>query len=69
MSAWALFHSKMVMMIGARTLTLQEFRACGAPRFCGKKDPIESNHWLAYGTNAFHLVSRKGKRSDLLPVF
>ena len=40
-------------MMGDRTLTFYEFRACGAPKVFGKKDPIISRRWLAEVGNIF----------------
>ena len=39
--------------MGARTLTFREFRACRAPEFLGKKEPIMIRHWLTDVRNAF----------------
>ena len=36
------FHTKVVSMVGARSLTFQDFRAYGAPEFFIMKDPIDS---------------------------
>ncbi|CAH1431387.1 unnamed protein product [Lactuca virosa] len=43
----------MVTMMGSRTLTFREFRACGAPDYQGARDPIASTRWLADVANAF----------------
>mgnify|MGYP001550121524 CR=1 FL=1 len=64
------FRTELMAMLGARTLTFREFRACGAPYYQGARDPIASGRWLADVTNAYH-SSRcpEGTRSDSPPVF
>ena len=42
----------MVAFIGAHTLTLKEFRACGGPEYFGEKDLIASRRWLVDVANA-----------------
>ena len=44
----------MVAMMGAGTLIFHEFRACGAPKFFGKKDPVARKHRFVDTVNAFH---------------
>ena len=41
-----------VGQIGARTPSFREFKACGAPKFFGVKDPIVSQRWIADIKNA-----------------
>ena len=40
-------------MIESRTMTLREFKTCGAPDYYGARDPIVSTRWLADFANAF----------------
>lgn len=47
------FRTEVVAMVGAHSLTFQEFHACGDPKFFGKKDPNASRRWLADIGNAF----------------
>ena len=47
------FRTEMAAMMGSRTLTFREFRACGAPDYHGARDPIASTRWLADVANAF----------------
>lgn len=47
------FRTKMMALLGARTLTFREFRAYGAPNYHGARDPIASSRWLADVANAF----------------
>ena len=47
------FRTKVAAMMGSRTLTFREFRACGAPDYHGARDPIVSTRWLADVANAF----------------
>ena len=47
------FRTIIITIMGAHTLSFQEFRACRAPEFFGEKDPIASRRWLADMVNAF----------------
>ena len=40
-------------MMGLRTLTFREFKACGAPDYHLARDPIASTRWLVDVANAF----------------
>lgn len=48
------FRTEMEAMMAARMLTFREFRACGAPKYHGARDPIASSKWLVDIANAFH---------------
>ena len=48
-----MFRAEIMAIVGACTLSLYEFRACGAPTFSGEKEPIASRRWLADMTNMF----------------
>ena len=41
------FRAKIMVIIGACTLTLREFCACGAHAFHGEREPFDSRRWLA----------------------
>ena len=47
------FCYEMMAIVGARSLTFREFRACGSPNYHGVKDLIISRRWLADVANAF----------------
>ena len=47
------FYSEMMALAGACSLTVRDFRACGAPIYHGVKDPIASRRWLADVANVF----------------
>ena len=47
------FRAEVAAMMGSRTLTFREFRACEAPDYHGARDPIASTRWLADVANAF----------------
>ena len=57
------FRTEMMALLGVRTLTFREFRACGAPDYHGARDPVASSRWLADVANAFSYeqVSRGGQ--------
>ena len=48
-----MFRSEILADVGGRTLTYREFRACGAPKFFEKKEPIVCRWWLADMVNTF----------------
>ena len=37
------FRTEMMALMGTRTLTFRDFRACGAPDYHGARDPIASS--------------------------
>ena len=47
------YRTEMMALMGARTLTFRESRACRAPDYHGARDPIASSRWLADVANAF----------------
>lgn len=47
------FHIDIMAIVGAFTLSFQEFCACVAPKFFWEKDPIANKRWLVDMANAF----------------
>ena len=48
------FRAEIVALVGTRSLTFREFRACGASDYHGSRDPIASIRWLADVANTFY---------------
>ena len=59
------FHAEMMALIGVRTLTFWEFRACGAQDYHVARDLIASSRWLAMLPTLFiRASSPKGGRDQ-----
>lgn len=64
-------HAEMAAcQFGSRTLSFQDFKACGPPEFFGKKYPIDSKWWIAYVENtqrmSFYLDGTRVRFSSFL---
>ena len=50
------FRTEMMALLGVRTLTFRDFKACGAPYYHGARVPIASGRWLDDVSNAFRSI-------------
>ena len=50
-----MFHTEIMAIVGAHTLSFRECHACGALDFFEEKDPTASRRWLAFMVNAFQM--------------
>ena len=64
------FRAEVMAIVGARTLSFHELRACGAPAFYGQRDLVASRIWLAVMANTTKMSVRpRMRRSDMLPAY
>ena len=64
------FRVEVLVIVGTPTLSLCEYRACGALAFDRERDPVASRRWLEVMANSFRVSFCPRRRtSGMLPAY